>query len=222
MTTRPGCGTRRPENSIDILQGHAELVWSAAFSPDGQAHHHGVVRSSGKALGRADRAGNRHLEWPCQLRAERGIRPDGKRVVTSSADQTARLWDVETAKEIAVLKGHTNFVQSAAFSPDGNRVLTSSDDKTARVLDVTWATTVRGDALRERICTEKLVGAAQEFTPLELEDTLLQGIDPADAVARNPCLRRGPLAMGYWLRLPGELWHLARAHAWANQAPREP
>ena len=31
---------------------------------------------------------------------------DGKRVVTASDDKTARIWDAESGKEIAVLKGH--------------------------------------------------------------------------------------------------------------------
>jgi WD40 repeat protein len=38
-------------------------------------------------------------------------------------------------REIAVLKGHTRRVKSAAFSPDGQRVVTASDDSTARVWD---------------------------------------------------------------------------------------
>ena len=62
--------------------------------------------------------------------------PDGKRVVTASVDQTARLWDVESGKEVAVLKGHTDDVWSAAFSPDGKRVVTASVDQTARLWDV--------------------------------------------------------------------------------------
>jgi WD40 repeat protein len=43
--------------------------------------------------------------------------PDGRRIVTASADQTARIWDGATAKEIAVLHGHECDVHSAAFSP---------------------------------------------------------------------------------------------------------
>ncbi len=62
--------------------------------------------------------------------------PDGKRVVTASYDQTARLWDASTGKSLAVLSGHQGLVWSAAFSPDGKRVVTASDDKTARLWDV--------------------------------------------------------------------------------------
>jgi hypothetical protein len=29
--------------------------------------------------------------------------------------------------------------------------------------------------------------------------------------ARNPCLRRGPLSVEYWLRLPNDIWRGARA-----------
>ena len=60
---------------------------------------------------------------------------DGKRVVTASSDKTARIWDAESGKEIAVLKGHTGLVRSAAFSADGKRVVTASDDNTARIWD---------------------------------------------------------------------------------------
>ena len=43
--------------------------------------------------------------------------PDGRRIVTASYDKTARIWDAETGRELAVLKGHEDVVWSAAFSP---------------------------------------------------------------------------------------------------------
>ena len=56
--------------------------------------------------------------------------PDGKRIVTASADKTARVWDAETGKPIGEpLKGHDGIVCSAAFSPDGKRIVTASQDK---------------------------------------------------------------------------------------------
>jgi hypothetical protein len=91
------------------------------------------------------------------------------------------------------------------------RVVTASS--AAHIWPVAWATRVRGEILRERVCAEKLVGAAQEFTASELADPILRGIDPADPVARNPCLRRGPLAWEYWTRLPGGLWRWMRSLA---------
>src|SRR5262249_32375054 len=51
--------------------------------------------------------------------------PDGRRLVTASWDQTARVWDVATLKELAVLQ-HESSLLSAAFSADGRRVLTVS------------------------------------------------------------------------------------------------
>jgi len=62
-------------------------------------------------------------------------RPDGKRVVTASADKTALVWDADSGKIRASLQGHTGPVYSAAFSPDGKRVVTASLDRTARVWD---------------------------------------------------------------------------------------
>jgi hypothetical protein len=62
--------------------------------------------------------------------------PDGKLVLAGSRDNTARLWDAATGREIRVFKGHENRVTSVAFSPDGARVLTGSAEKTARLWDI--------------------------------------------------------------------------------------
>ncbi len=58
---------------------------------------------------------------------------DGSRVVTGSADNTARVWDARTGKTLHTLKGHTSVVTSVAVSADGSRVVTGSADHTARV-----------------------------------------------------------------------------------------
>jgi WD40 repeat protein len=57
--------------------------------------------------------------------------PDGSRIVTASGsvgtkDNTARIWDAETGKELMVLSGHDQGVNSAAFSPEGLRIITAS------------------------------------------------------------------------------------------------
>ena len=62
--------------------------------------------------------------------------PDGKRILTASADSTARIWDAASGKQIGPEMKHPAAVVSAVFSPDGNSALTVSEDSTARLWDV--------------------------------------------------------------------------------------
>ncbi|MCW3060130.1 MAG: hypothetical protein JWQ02_1951, partial [Capsulimonas sp.] len=59
--------------------------------------------------------------------------PDGFRIVTASADNTARVWNAATGKEMFELVGHSDLLNSASFSPDGLRIVTASRGWTARV-----------------------------------------------------------------------------------------
>jgi WD40 repeat protein/class 3 adenylate cyclase/tRNA A-37 threonylcarbamoyl transferase component Bud32 len=59
--------------------------------------------------------------------------PDGRRVLTASADKSARLWEAESGKLLGIFQGHTDKIYRAVFSPDGRRVLTASSDNTARL-----------------------------------------------------------------------------------------
>ena len=58
--------------------------------------------------------------------------PDGRTALTGSSDDTARLWDVATGRELRHFR-HANSVSSVAFSPDGRTVLTGSSDGSARL-----------------------------------------------------------------------------------------
>jgi WD40 repeat protein len=59
--------------------------------------------------------------------------PDGRFVATASDDETARVWETATGKEVYTLSGHEGPVRCVAFSPDGKRLATGSDDGTARL-----------------------------------------------------------------------------------------
>ncbi|MGO6883289.1 P-loop NTPase fold protein [Rhizobium ruizarguesonis] len=67
--------------------------------------------------------------------ASAAFSPDGARIVTASADGTARTWNAATGNRLNELSGHTGVVTSAAFSPDGRRIVTASEDGTARIWD---------------------------------------------------------------------------------------
>jgi WD40 repeat protein len=61
--------------------------------------------------------------------------PNGKYLITGGYDKRARLWDIETGKELRRFEGHSSFAFSAVFSPDGKSVLTGSRDRTVRLWD---------------------------------------------------------------------------------------
>jgi len=66
--------------------------------------------------------------------------PDGTRVVTASADHTARVWDAVTGEPRGPPLAHQGTVYHAVFSPDGTRIVTASADHTARIWDLPLAT----------------------------------------------------------------------------------
>ena len=109
------------------------------------------------------------------LRAGRGpanaaaYSPDGSKVVTASADGTARVFRVRDGSVIARLH-HDGGVTDATFSADGRRIATSSSDGTARVWTATGGkvrTFPHGGAVLDVALSpdgEKLVTLADDAT----------------------------------------------------------
>jgi WD40 repeat protein len=62
--------------------------------------------------------------------------PDGRFVVSGSADSSVKIWDLETGRELWTLPEHEAAVKSVAYSPDGRRVLSGGADYTIRLWDV--------------------------------------------------------------------------------------
>ncbi|WP_088893773.1 AAA family ATPase [Leptolyngbya ohadii] len=97
------------ESSLDVDRVMRSVLLFLPF-PLNELKHGGVVRSA-------------------------SFSSDGTKVITGSFDNTARIWDSVTGKELARL-AHEDRVGSVSFSPDGTKVITGSDDKTARIWTV--------------------------------------------------------------------------------------
>ena len=141
---------------------HPNFVMNLAFSPDGKflatACKDGVAR-----IYQVDEWKTHDGEWKpiAELqghkKAIRGIAfsPDGSLIATGGEDNAVRIWGQrrdrtwETIRELRgpsvteagteKLPGHTNFVQSVAFSNDGKLLVTGSRDTTAKIWKAgTW------------------------------------------------------------------------------------
>jgi WD40 repeat protein len=113
---------------LAVHAARAELGLGDAV-PKGSLPQSTLAAAVGHSDLRLTLAGHQHMVW-CAA-----FSPDGSRIVTASADGTARIWNAATGEEIAVLRGHEHAVNSAAFSRDGSRIVTASIDKTARIWD---------------------------------------------------------------------------------------
>jgi WD40 repeat protein len=61
--------------------------------------------------------------------------PDGSRLVSTSVDRTAVIWNARSGRQVATLRGHTATIQRAAYRPDGMLIATAGYDGAVRLWD---------------------------------------------------------------------------------------
>ena len=69
--------------------------------------------------------------------------PDSKTLASGSADNTIKLWNLETGKKIRTLQGHEDIVLSVSFSPDGKTLASGSKDKTIKLQNLQTSKEIR-------------------------------------------------------------------------------
>lgn len=69
--------------------------------------------------------------------------PDGRYIATAGQDNTARLWETATGREIRRFEGHIAVILSVAFTPDGHNILTGGLDGTVRLWNLETGEEIR-------------------------------------------------------------------------------
>jgi len=120
---------------------HEGPVFDIALSPDGAAAVTvSRVSRTGRRVARLFEASGRPIRTLEQIGITSAIfSPDGTLVVTTSADDTARVWNLHDPEPLAILRHLDGNVVSAAFSADGTRLVTATEGSSALVWHVgTW------------------------------------------------------------------------------------
>jgi hypothetical protein len=169
------------------LRGHTDVVWSGAFSADGQK----IVTASGDQTAKVwDADTGREL---LTLKGHTGglrsaaFSQNGRRIITGSNDRTAMVWDAQSGAQVLTLKGHTREVQSVAASSDGKIIVTGSTDQTVRIWMAASESHVASWERDERTAAEDLA---------RLERARVTATESARAV-----LAKDPGAIRRWLVL---------------------
>ena len=149
VTPEQTVSSDRPSGApLQTLSGAQNAIWSVAFSPDGKLLVSGNEDGNLHLWQLAEQSAKQHLEQRIEqhsccsfsghTKAIWSVAFDekGETIASASADQSIKLWDVQTGKCQQTLLGHRHWVCSVAFHPHKNLLASGSYDRTIKLWDL--------------------------------------------------------------------------------------
>ena len=120
------------------LMGKYPFIQSANFSLDGKkiVASLAYTNEGGAVSIRDAESGNEQANLPEAPMCSYSIFSKNGEQVISAIWDTIKLWDIKTGKVLKIFEGHTENVNSVAFSPDWQYLVSASDDNTIIVWSV--------------------------------------------------------------------------------------
>ena len=114
------------------------MITCVAFSPNG----HNIITGFYNELRVWDANTGEKLQGHIGLVTSESVAFSPYQIVSGSGNGLW-VWDARTGERLRKLQGHTDKVNTVAFSPDGNRIVSGSRDNSVRVwdnlnLDTSW------------------------------------------------------------------------------------
>lgn len=140
------------DSPLRVFNAHRGPVYSLAFAPDGK-----TIASTGydsrlylwnpadvqpfdiprlAAGAETEKVAYRALDGHSAPVRSVHFSTNGELLLTAAQDNTLKIWNRETGRELNTLRGHGGWVYCAEFSPDGQWVLSGGHDQRARLWNI--------------------------------------------------------------------------------------
>jgi WD40 repeat protein len=123
--------------AVAEFRGHRGPVVNVEFRPDGKAVLTASADGSARIWDPQTSPAAQVLQAPGGI-SKVDVSSNGARVLAAGGynNMSAQIWQIDSGRLIAELRGHRDIVSDASFNPDGESAVTASSDATARIWDI--------------------------------------------------------------------------------------